>query len=175
MADNLRLSISRVGKVVVPRYGPYELKHNKVYHVHGLKKNLLSFPQLTAEGKHVLVGPHGVPIFRKLKVISTPIMEGRRIQSVYVLFNESAYVDKTRRNETGDLWHVRLGHVNYGKLKEMMQKQVLKGLPQVDIWTNTICAGCQYGKAHQLPYKVSEYQFKTPLELIHSDVFGSVK
>jgi hypothetical protein len=42
-------------------------------------------------------------------------------------------VDKTRRSETGDLWHARLGHVNYRKLKEMMQKQVLKGLPQMDI------------------------------------------
>ena len=79
---------------------------------------MLSVPQLIVEGKYVLFGPEGVAIFRKLKVIGTPIMEGRRRQSVYVLSAESAYVDKTRRNETGDLWHARLGHVNYNKLKE---------------------------------------------------------
>ena len=103
MADNSRLSISHVGKAVIPRYGPQQLQLEKVYHVPGLKKNLLSVPQLIAEGKYVLFGPEGVAIFRKLKVIGTPIMEGRRRQSVYVLSAESAYVDKTRRNETGDL------------------------------------------------------------------------
>lgn len=123
----------------------------------------------------MLFGPDGVAIYRRVKVIGTPIMEGRRRQSVYVLSAESAYVDKTQKNETGDLWHARLGHVNYTKLREMMQKQVLKGLPQLNIRTDTVCASCQYGKAHQLPYKESDYRSKTPLELIHSDVFGPVK
>lgn len=40
---------------------------------------------------------------------------------------------------------------------------------------DTVYAGCQYGKAHQLPYKESKFQAKRPLELIHSDVFGPVK
>ena len=168
MADNSRLSISHVGKAVIPRYGPQQLQLEKVYHVPSLKKNLLSVPQLTAEGKYVLFGPEGVAIFRKLKVIGTPIMEGRRRQSVYVLSAESAYVEKTRKNKTDDLWHARLGHVNYSKLKEMIHKKVMKGLPQLDIWTGIVCACCQYGKAHQLPYKESEHRSKAPLELIHS-------
>ena len=79
------------------------------------------------------------------------------------------------QNLTGDLWHARLGHVNYSKLKEMMQKQMVKGLPRIDIRTDIVCASCQYGKAHQLPYKKSEHRSKIPLELIHSDVFGPVK
>ena len=114
-----RLSISHVGKAIFPRHGPQQLQLEKVYHVPSLKKNLLSVPQLTAKGKYVLFGPEGVAIFRKL-MIGTPIMEERRRQSVYVLSAESAYVDKTRRNETGDLWHVHLVHVNYSKLKEMI-------------------------------------------------------
>ena len=82
---------------------------------------------------------------------------------------------KTRKNKTDDLWHARLGHVNYSKLKEMIQKQVMKGLPQLDIWTGIVCAGCQYGNAHQFPYNESDHRSKTPLELIHSNVFGLVK
>jgi hypothetical protein len=53
MADNSRLSILHVGKAVVPRYGPQQLQLNKIYHVPGLNNNLLSVPQLTAEGKHM--------------------------------------------------------------------------------------------------------------------------
>ena len=52
---------------------------------------------------------------------------------------------------------------------------MLKGLPQLEVKTDVVCAGCQYGKAHQLPYKESGFKVKKPLELIHSDLFGPVK
>ena len=57
----------------------------------------------------------------------------------------------------------------------MMKKTMLKGLPQLDVREDVICAGCQYGKAHQLPYEESKFRAKEPLELVHSDVFGRVK
>ena len=88
---------------------------------------------------------------------------------------QMAYVEKTKSNETADLLHACLGHVNYYKLKMMMKKSMLKGLPQLDVREDTICAGCQYEKAHQLPYEDSVYRAKEPCELVHSDVFGQVK
>nr|KAJ0205253.1 hypothetical protein LSAT_V11C500244610 [Lactuca sativa] len=110
----------------------------------------------------------------------TKIMPGNKsdmvsLHNVYHVPAESAYVEKTRKNETSDLWHARLGHVGYHKLKLIMEKSILKGLPQLKVKTNIICAGCQYGKAHKLPYKESNFRAKKPLELIHSDVFGPVK
>ncbi|KAL4282412.1 hypothetical protein GQ457_03G013080 [Hibiscus cannabinus] len=174
-ANNSRLSISHVGKTTLPRNDSQQLQLEKVYLVPGLKKNLLSVPQLTAVGNYVLFGPEDVSIFQKVEVIGTPIVKGRRTISVYVLSAESTYVDKTRKNETVDLWHERLGHVSYYKLKVMMEKQILRGLPQVDIRTDIVCAWCQFGKAHQLPFKESKHQSKAPLELVHSDVFGPVK
>ena len=106
-------------------------------------------------------------------------MEGQRVESVYVLSAEStyesAYVDKSQKNGTANLWHARLGHVDYLKLEVIMEKSMRKGLPQLEVKTDVVCAGCQYGKAHQLPYKESKFRAKKPLELIHSDVFGPVK
>lgn len=52
---------------------------------------------------------------------------------------------------------------------------MLKGLPQVDVITYTVCVGCQYGKAHQVPYKESKFKSKELLEIIHFDVFGPIK
>lgn len=57
----------------------------------------------------------------------------------------------------------------------MMQKTMLKGLPQLQVCDDVVCAGRQYGKAHLLPFEESSYQAKAPLELIHSDVFGKIK
>ncbi|KAH0718191.1 hypothetical protein KY285_014222 [Solanum tuberosum] len=102
-------------------------------------------------------------------------MEGRRLESIYVMSAETTYVEKMRSNKTTDLWHAHLGHVSYNKLKIMMQQLKLKGLPKLEIRGDTICVGCQYGKAHQLPYGESKYQAKETLELVHSDVFGPVK
>jgi len=175
-ADNSRLPIAHIGKaIVIPRYSPNQVPLQDVYYVPGMKKNLLSVAQLTSSGHYVLFGPQNVKVFQDLKISEKPTMEGRRLESVYVMSAESAYVDKTRRNETADLWHMRLGHVNYSKLSVMVKKSMLKGLPQLDVRTNTVCAGCQYGKAHQLPYEESKFKAKKPLELIHSDVFGPVK
>jgi transposase InsO family protein len=97
------------------------------------------------------------------------------MESVYVMSAESTYVDKTRKNETVDLWHARLGHVSYHKLKVMMNKSLVKGIPQLECREDKVYVGCQYGKAHQLPYQESKFRAKEPLELVHSDVFGRVK
>ena len=80
-------------------------------------------------GHYVLFGPWDVKVYRDLKISETPTMEGKRLESVYVMSAESAYVDKARRNETTDLWHMRLGHVSYSKLNMMVKKSMLKGLP----------------------------------------------
>ncbi|KAE8704478.1 hypothetical protein F3Y22_tig00110450pilonHSYRG00264 [Hibiscus syriacus] len=130
---------------------------------------------ITHIGHYVLFGPQDVKVYRDVKITETPTMEGRRLESIYVMSAESAYVDRTRKNETSDLWHMRLGHVSYSKLSVMVKKSMLKGLPQLDVRTDTVCAGCQYGKAHQLPYDESKFKAKEPLDLVHSDVFGPVK
>ncbi|KAM2104672.1 hypothetical protein ACFX1R_015247 [Malus domestica] len=115
------LSEYKGGRVVVPL--------QDVYHVPGMKKYLLFVAQLTSSGHYVLFGPQDVKVYRDLKISEIPTMKGRRLESVYVMSAESAYVDRTRKNETSDLWHMRLGHVSYSKLSVMMKKSMLKGLP----------------------------------------------
>ncbi|KAF2320518.1 hypothetical protein GH714_027917 [Hevea brasiliensis] len=116
-----------------------------------------------------------VKVYRDLKISEKPMMKGRGLESFYVMSVESAYVDKAKRNETAELWHMRLSHVSYSKLSVMMSKLMLKGLPQLEVRTDIICARCQYGKAHQLSYEESKFKAKKPLELIHSYVFGPIK
>ncbi|KAH7855830.1 hypothetical protein Vadar_029469 [Vaccinium darrowii] len=141
-ANNSKLPITHIGKTVInPRFRPSEVKLQDVYHVPGMKKNPLLVSQLTSSGNYVVFGPKDVKVYQSLKPMGTPIMEGRRLESIYVMSAESAYVDKTRKNETADLWHARLGHVSYHKLKITMKKAMLKDLPQLDVREDVICAG----------------------------------
>ena len=122
--------------------------------------SLLSVSNLTDYGNYVVFSPKDVKVCQQVKIVDIPIMEGQKMDSMYVLLAEDAYVEKTKSNETTDLWHARLGHVNYHKLKMMMNKSSLRGLPNLDVRTNMVCAGCQYGKVHQLPYKESSFKAK---------------
>ncbi|KAL0420217.1 UNVERIFIED_CONTAM: Retrovirus-related Pol polyprotein from transposon RE1 [Sesamum latifolium] len=151
MVDNSKLPIAHVGNTVVsPQYNESEVSLKDVFHVPGMKKNLLS-------------------------ILGEPVMMERRMEPVYVMSAKTAYVDNARRNETVDLWHMRLSHASYFKLDTMMKKSMLKGLPKLEVRRDTVCAGCQYGKAHQLSCEESNFRAKEPLELIHSDVFGPVR
>lgn len=88
---------------------------------------------------------------------------------------KTSYVEKIRKNKTTDKWHARLGHVSYKILKVMMMKSMVKGLSNLEVRDESICAGCQDKKTHQLPYGESKFRVREPLELIYSDVFGLVK
>ncbi|RVW66752.1 Retrovirus-related Pol polyprotein from transposon RE1 [Vitis vinifera] len=151
--NNSKLPIAHIGNTVVSsQYNTNDVSLQNVYHVPGMKKNLLSIAQLTSSGHSVLFGPQDVKVYRDLEIMEELVIKGRRLESVYVMSAETAYVDKTRKNETTDLWHMRLSHISYSKLTVMMKKSMLKGLPQLEVRKDTICAGCQYGKAHQLSY-----------------------
>ncbi|WKA04964.1 hypothetical protein VitviT2T_022957 [Vitis vinifera] len=157
--NNSKLPIAHIGNTVVSsQYNTNDVSLQNVYHVPSMKKNLLSIAQLTSSGHSVLFGPQDVKVYRDLEIMEELVIKGRRLESVYVMSAETAYVDKTRKNETTDLWHMRLSHISYSKLTVMMKKSMLKGLPQLEVRKDTICVGCQYGKAHQLPYEESKWK-----------------
>ncbi|KAM0065667.1 putative RNA-directed DNA polymerase [Helianthus debilis subsp. tardiflorus] len=174
IADNSRHNIAHIGEVQIEdNESRFSLEN--VYHVPGMKKNLLSVPQITEAGRYVLFGPNDVQVFDEFEKKSKPVLCGKKNESVYVLSAGTAYVDKTKSNQGFDIWHQRLGHVGYDRLELIVKRNLVAGIPDVEVKKNMVCAGCQYGKAHQLPYESSNYHATKPLELVHSDVFGPVK
>ncbi|KAL3519911.1 hypothetical protein ACH5RR_018060 [Cinchona calisaya] len=101
-----------------------------------------------ASANLALFRPNDVKVFQNEKITGAPIMQEKRLQTVYVKSAQEAYVNKARKSETIDLWHARLVHMSYYKLKIMIIKSMLKRLPHLDVQDNAICVGCKYGKAH---------------------------
>ena len=171
-ANNFRLPLTHIDNTMILfRYKSQQMELQHIYHILETMKILLLVFQLTTFGNYVLFKLDDVKIYRYLKVICTPTKQGRRQESVYVMSIQGTYVDKERKNKTADLWHARLGHVSYHELKIMMMKSILRGLPQLDVREDIVCTGCQYEKAHPLPYEESKFRVKVFLELIYSDVF----
>ncbi|KAK4339173.1 hypothetical protein RND71_040635 [Anisodus tanguticus] len=99
-AKNSRLPIAHVEKTTIrPRFSPKEVSLQDVYHVPGMKKNLLLVAQLTISGHHVVFGPQDVKIYKDLGISGTPMMRGRCLESAYVMSAESAYVKRLKRTK----------------------------------------------------------------------------
>lgn len=62
-----------------------------------MKKNLFSVAQPTFFGRYVLFGVEDDKVYGELNITKTPMMEGRKLDSVFVLPTEAAYVDKARK------------------------------------------------------------------------------
>ncbi|KAL0396533.1 UNVERIFIED_CONTAM: Retrovirus-related Pol polyprotein from transposon TNT 1-94 [Sesamum calycinum] len=69
-AGNSKLPITHVGNTVVsPQYNEAEVLLKDVFHVPGMKKNILSVAQLTSFGHIVLFGPQDVKVYRNVEII----------------------------------------------------------------------------------------------------------
>ena len=57
-----------------------------------------------------------------------------------------------------------VAHVNYEKLKNISENNIVNGLPNLgNIPRGVVYEGCQYGKAHRLPFGKSSTKSTKPL------------
>ena len=78
--------------------------------------------------------------------------------------------------ENGDLWHQRLGHVHQHRLKNCIQKDLVKGICYSKVDNLSFCEACLAGKMHRKPFPVIEkIRSSHKLQLVHSDVCGPMQ
>ncbi|KAK0587530.1 hypothetical protein LWI29_024466 [Acer saccharum] len=75
-----------------------------------------------------------------------------------------------------DLWHQRLGHMNFKDLKKLEKHGIVRGLPNLGKKLEVVCEPCQLGKQTKVPHKKNSYiATKRPLELVHMDLMGPIQ
>ena len=84
------------------------------------------------------------------------IAQGRRDGRMFILDSTdggTAMFAKGQKAESDiDLWHKRIGHVNYQRLQDLQSKQVVFELPKFSGRKAQICEACQLGKQPRLPF-----------------------
>ena len=72
------------------------------------------------------------------------------------------------------LWHFWYGHLNFGGLKTLQQKNMVIGLPQFSS-PSEVCEDCVVSKQHRETFpKGKAWRAKKVLELVHSDLCGPI-
>lgn len=73
------------------------------------------------------------------------------------------------------LRHLRFGHLNFGGLKLLSRKGMVRGLPLIEKPDN-LCEGCILGKQHRESFPSGKsIKAKAPLEIVHSDLCGPMQ
>ena len=74
--------------------------------------------------------------------------------------------------EPNDMWHRRLAHLHYRALP--MASESVSRLPEIQENNEGIYKGCAQGKNVKKTFPNSESKAKGILEIVHSDVCGSM-
>ncbi|XP_024177999.1 uncharacterized protein LOC112183918 [Rosa chinensis] len=145
-------------------------------YVEGLTANLISVSHLADDYEDVWFNKQRCVVLDKN---GENIIGGKRsLDNCYhIQANESLNVQACfsvrSTEETFEIWHRRLGHVNYQDLLKLSTKQCIRGLPALSGRTDKICGGCKTRKQTKSPHQALNSTTTTRvLELLHMDLMG---
>jgi histone deacetylase 1/2 len=174
VANGAGLSITHIGhSQITGSSRPLLLKN--ILRVPAMSKNLLSMHKLLLDNHaYAEVYPHH--FYVKDQATRALLLRGRCQGGLYPVpsnpvtsTSSSSRHCLTSSTLSTDHWHRRLGHPSLRVLESVLRKnKVACALPS----TSLVCDSCQRAKVHQLPYSRSSHCTNSPLELVHSDVWG---
>ncbi|KAF7147957.1 hypothetical protein RHSIM_Rhsim03G0172600 [Rhododendron simsii] len=145
--DNSTVAVMGKGSVTIQPKGNLTHTISNVLFVPDLKTNLLSVGQLQEKGYEISI-KGGVCQIQdaKLGLIAQVNMTANRMFPLHLHnTNHSCFSAKVR--DAAWLWHFRYGHLNFGGLKTLQQKNMVIGLPQIAA-PSGVCEECVVSKQH---------------------------
>nr|GEX51831.1 hypothetical protein [Tanacetum cinerariifolium] len=75
--------------------------------------------------------------------------------------------------DESNLWHMRLGHINFKTMNKLVKGNLIRGLPSKIFQNDNSCVACQKGKQNKASYKAKLVNtISKPLHMLHMDLFG---
>ncbi|GJR56634.1 putative ribonuclease H-like domain-containing protein [Tanacetum coccineum] len=177
---------SKGGKITVKgkiRIG--KLDFEDVYFVKELKFNLFSVSQMCDKKNNVLFTETEClvlsPDFKLLdesqvllKIPRQNNMYSFDLKNVVPSGDLTCLFAKATIDES-NLWHKRLGHINFKTMNKLVRGNLVRGLPSKLFENDHTCVACQKGKQHKASCKTKTVSsICKPLQLLHMDLFGPV-
>ncbi|GKC01349.1 putative ribonuclease H-like domain-containing protein, partial [Tanacetum coccineum] len=107
-----------------------------------------------------------------LKVPRQNNMYSFNLENIVPLGGLACLIAKATTDES-NLWHRRLGHVNFKNLNRLVKGNLVRGLPTKLFQNDHTCVACQKGKQHKASCKAKLVSsISHTLQLLHMDLFG---
>ena len=73
------------------------------------------------------------------------------------------------------LWHKRMGHIHFDNLVNIGKKKYVREMQEITKPSNVVWKHCQHGKKTKLEFNTKEYSTKKPLEIVHTNLCGTMR
>ena len=129
----------------------------KVALVDGLKHNMLSISQLCDNGNKVHFSQEDCFIVNN--ETENILLTGNIKGNVYIVDFNSSKVDSLTRLlskasvDDNCIWHKKLSHLNFKAMNLLMQKNLVRGLPNKEFTKDGLYDSCQKGKQRKASFK----------------------
>lgn len=145
-----------------------------VYYIPNLKSNIISLGQATEDDCDIRMRGEELTMHdQNRKLLATANRSRYRLYKVRMGLKEDTSLHLSRSNESSK-WHARLGHVNLETMREMIQRELVLGIPSINI-EKEVCGSCLKGKqARQVFPQATQYRANKKLQLLHGDLCGPI-
>nr|GEV55704.1 ribonuclease H-like domain-containing protein [Tanacetum cinerariifolium] len=160
-----------------------KLDFDDVYFVKELKFNLFSVSQMCDKKNSVLFNDTECLVLSpdfKLPDESQVLLRVPRENNMYnvnlkniVPFEDLTCLFAKATIDESNLWHRRLGHINFKTINKLGKGNLVRGLPTKVFENDNICVACKKGKQHRASCKTKPVSsIDQPLYRLHMDLFG---
>nr|GEW19213.1 putative ribonuclease H-like domain-containing protein [Tanacetum cinerariifolium] len=88
-------------------------------------------------------------------------------------YNDALGRSKSATIDESNLWHRRLGHINFKTINKLVKGNLVRGLPTKVFENQNTCVACKKGKQHRASCKTKLVSsVNQPLFRLHMDLFG---
>nr|GEZ45303.1 putative ribonuclease H-like domain-containing protein [Tanacetum cinerariifolium] len=160
-----------------------KLDFKDVYFVKELKFNLFSVSQMCDKKNNVLYTDSECVVLSpnfKLLDESQVLLRVTRKNNMYNVDLKNAapsggltclFVKATL--DESNLWHRRLGHINFKTINKLVKGNLVRGLPLKLFKINQTCVACKKGKQYRASCMTKTVSLiSQPLQMLHMDLFG---
>lgn len=172
--DDSRIEIKGKGSILfITKDGKRKILTD-VYFIPDLRRNIISLGQATESGCDVRMKEDYLTLYdREGNLLVKSIRSRNRLYKVVMevgsvkCFQAEKIIDST-------IWHARLGHLGLDTMRSMINKEVVGGIPNMEVEKKT-CTSCLLGKQIRKSFpKTATYRASHALELIHADLCGPI-
>ncbi|GJR98747.1 putative ribonuclease H-like domain-containing protein [Tanacetum coccineum] len=159
------------------------LDFDNVYFCKELKYNLFSMSQICDKKNNVLfIDTECLVLSSDFKLLdeSQLLLRVPRKDNIYSVDLESVVPTKgltclfaKATIDESNLWHRRLGHINFKNMNKLVRGNLVRGLPLKIFENDYSCVACQKGKQHKASCKAKLVNsISKSIHMLHMDLFG---
>lgn len=172
--DDSKIDIKGKGSILfVTKNGERKVLAD-VYYIPDLRSNIISLGQATKSGCDVRMKENYLMLYDEDGHLLVKALGSKNC--LYKVIMEAEFQNCLQVVKTGDssTCHARLGHVNLENMKTMIKKELVIGLPNIQV-EKEMCSSCFLGKQTRKTFpQATSFRASSILELVHADLCGPI-